>query len=121
IQFIISVQHDCRMGSCQPAVAGKERQEREETNRQRSLIKHTDDDHFIINMGAFHNFTKLCRVLPRTLTQLKPLFVDRKQFHARVSRQARAGRDARRKKTAATRRHNAETKKREAEEAERAA
>ncbi|KAJ7760291.1 hypothetical protein DFH07DRAFT_867863 [Mycena maculata] len=80
---------------CQPAVA--------ETNRQRSLIKHTDDDHFIINMGAFHNFTKLCR--------LKPL----------VSRQARAGRDALRKKTAATRRHNAETKKREAEEAERAA
>ncbi|KAF7376758.1 hypothetical protein MSAN_00093100 [Mycena sanguinolenta] len=121
IQFIISVQHDCRMGGCQPAVAGKERQEREETTRDKSLIKHTDDDHFVINLGAFHNFTRLCRVLPRTLTQLKPLFPERKQFHARVSQQARAGRDARRRKTAATRRHNAETKKREAAEAERAA
>ncbi|KAJ7835607.1 hypothetical protein B0H13DRAFT_2108073 [Mycena leptocephala] len=56
IQFIISVEHDCRMGNCEPAVVGKELQEREETSRHKSLIKHTDDDHFIINMGALHNF-----------------------------------------------------------------
>ncbi|KAJ6607200.1 hypothetical protein B0H10DRAFT_1956459 [Mycena sp. CBHHK59/15] len=43
VQFIMSVQHDCRMGHCQPAVVRKERQEREETNRDKSLIKHTDD------------------------------------------------------------------------------
>ncbi|KAJ7144229.1 hypothetical protein C8R44DRAFT_916194, partial [Mycena epipterygia] len=121
IQFIISVEHDCRMGHCQPAVVGKELQEREETSRNKSLIKHTDDDHFIINMGALHNFPKLCRVLPRTLTQLKPLFPDRKEFHAKVGQKARAGRDARRKKTAAKRRLNAEAKKKEAQDAERAA
>ncbi|KAJ7229581.1 hypothetical protein B0H12DRAFT_1029956 [Mycena haematopus] len=123
IQFIISVQHDCRMGNCQPAVAGKERQEREETNRNKNLIKHTDDDHFIINMGAFHNFTKLCRVLPGPLTRVKPLIPDpeRKEFHAKVAQKARTERDARRKKTAAKRRQNAEAKKKEAEDAERAA
>lgn len=121
IQFIISVEHDCQMGNCQPAVIGKELQEREETNRHKSLIKHTDDDHFIINMGALHNFPKLCRVLPRTLTRLKPLFPDRQEFHAKVGQKARVGRDARRKKTAATRRLNAEAKKKEAQEAERAA
>jgi hypothetical protein len=27
IQFVISVQHDCRIGHCQPAVVGKERQD----------------------------------------------------------------------------------------------
>ncbi|KAJ7235144.1 hypothetical protein B0H12DRAFT_1258243 [Mycena haematopus] len=92
IQFIISVQHDCRMGNCQPAVVGKERQEREETNRQKSLIKHIDDDHFIINMGGLHNFTRLCRVLPPELTRLEPLFPERNEFHYKVARQARAGR-----------------------------
>ncbi|KAJ6600735.1 hypothetical protein B0H10DRAFT_2083083 [Mycena sp. CBHHK59/15] len=112
IPFIISVKHDCRMGNCQPAVID---------NRHKSLIKHTDDDHFIINMGALHNFSKLCRVLPRTLTRLKPLFPDRKDFHAKVRQKARVGRDARRKKTAATRRLNAEAKKKEVQEAERAA
>ncbi|KAJ7882391.1 hypothetical protein B0H14DRAFT_2565379 [Mycena olivaceomarginata] len=99
IQFVISVQHDCRIGHCQPAVVGKERQEREDTSRDKSLIKHTDDDHFLINMGALHNFTKLCRVAQR----------------------AKLGRDARRKKTAAKRRQNAEAKRQEAEDAERVA
>ncbi|KAJ7800652.1 hypothetical protein B0H14DRAFT_2615985 [Mycena olivaceomarginata] len=51
IQFVISIQHDCRIGHCQPAVVGKERQEHEDTSRDKSLIKHTDDDHFLINMG----------------------------------------------------------------------
>ncbi|KAF8206123.1 hypothetical protein K438DRAFT_1507254, partial [Mycena galopus ATCC 62051] len=94
IQFIISVQHDCQMGNCQPAVVGKEQQEPEETNRHKSLIGHTDDDIFIINMSALHNFTKLCHVLPSTLTQLKPLFPERKEFHVKVVQKARAGRDA---------------------------
>jgi hypothetical protein len=121
IQFVISVQHDCRIGHCQPAVVGKERQEREDTSRDKSLIKHTDDDHFLINMGALHNFTKLCRVLPRELTRLKPLFPDRIEFHKKVAQQAKLGRDARRKKTAAKRRQNAEAKRQEAEDAERVA
>jgi hypothetical protein len=121
IQFVISVQHDCRMGHCQPVVAGKEQQEHEETNRDKTLIKHTDDDHFVINMGALHNFTKLCRVLPRELTQLRLLFPERNEFHKKVTQQARAGRDARRKKTAAKRRQNADAKKLEADEADRAA
>ncbi|KAK7014714.1 hypothetical protein R3P38DRAFT_2787543 [Favolaschia claudopus] len=34
-----------------PAVVEKQMQERQETTQDRSLIKHTDDDHFILNMG----------------------------------------------------------------------
>ncbi|KAJ7786686.1 hypothetical protein B0H14DRAFT_2400441, partial [Mycena olivaceomarginata] len=58
IQFVISVQYDCQIGHCQPAVVGKERQEYEDTSQDKSLIKHMDDDHFLINMGALHNFTE---------------------------------------------------------------
>ncbi|KAJ7192460.1 hypothetical protein GGX14DRAFT_305576, partial [Mycena pura] len=96
IQFVISVQHDCLKGRCQPAVVGKERQEREDTNRNKSLLKHTDDDHFIINMSSLHNFTRLCRVLPRVLTELKLLFPAREEFHKKAAKEARAAGESRR-------------------------
>jgi hypothetical protein len=79
------------------------------------LIKHIDDDHFIIDMSALHNFTKLCRVLPRALTQLELVLPERSEFHRTVAQKARAGRDVHRKKTTAKHRQNAEAKKREAE------
>ncbi|KAJ7078983.1 hypothetical protein C8R43DRAFT_1092894 [Mycena crocata] len=119
--FVISVQHDCWIGHCEAAVAGKEQQEREDTSRDRELIKHTDDDHFILNMSALHNFTKLCRALPKALTELTLLVLDRNEFHKKAAREARAGRETRRKKTAAKHRQNAEAKKKQAEEADRAA
>ncbi|KAJ7211999.1 hypothetical protein GGX14DRAFT_323318, partial [Mycena pura] len=60
IKFACSVQHDCRLrigrkGQCKPAVIGKECQEHEETGCDRRLIKHSDDDHFILNMASLHN------------------------------------------------------------------
>jgi hypothetical protein len=119
IQFVIFVQHDCRIGHCQPAVVGKERQEREDTSRDKSLIKHMDDDHFLINMGALHNFTKLCRVLPRELTGSN--HCSPTALNSTKRSRAKLGRDARRKKTAAKRRQNAEAKRQEAEDAERVA
>ncbi|KAK6997431.1 hypothetical protein R3P38DRAFT_3620933 [Favolaschia claudopus] len=42
VQFICSVMHDCRTGKCQPKAVQKERQEREETDRDISLIIHSD-------------------------------------------------------------------------------
>ncbi|KAJ7932327.1 hypothetical protein B0H13DRAFT_1593521, partial [Mycena leptocephala] len=77
VQFVISVQHDCRKGDCQPPIVRKEFQEREETNRNISLLHHSDDDHFIVNISALHNSVKLRRALPRSFTELKPLLVDR--------------------------------------------
>ncbi|KAJ7476284.1 hypothetical protein B0H11DRAFT_1727256 [Mycena galericulata] len=118
IQFGISVQHDCRRGECQVAISGKERQEREVTARDKSLIKHQDDDHFIINMGGLHNFPKLCRALPAEFSKLELRFPEREEFHKVAAQKARRQRDTRRKKTAAKRRQNAEAKKQEALEAE---
>jgi hypothetical protein len=89
------------------------------------LIKHNDNDHFILNLGGFHNFVRICRVLPASLTDLKPLIEDWVAFHKTASSTAQRARKNQRKRTAARRRETAQTKKREAElaaaEAERAA
>ncbi|KAJ6490861.1 hypothetical protein C8R45DRAFT_1096404 [Mycena sanguinolenta] len=90
IQFIFSVQHDCRKGDCQPVAVRKEIQERQETDRNVSLVKHADDDHFVVNMAALHNFVRLCRALPRTFTELRPLYPDRVAFHKSAAEKGRA-------------------------------
>ncbi|KAJ7706508.1 hypothetical protein B0H14DRAFT_3099671 [Mycena olivaceomarginata] len=97
VQFICSVQHDCR-------ISHKERQEREETNRETMLIKHADDDQFVLNMSALHNFAKLRRVLPHSLTKLTALHEDRAKFHKEMTAQAssirtKKAKEDRRKKT----------------------
>ncbi|KAJ7253007.1 hypothetical protein B0H12DRAFT_1017789 [Mycena haematopus] len=121
IQFICSVQHDCRMGNCKPGISRKERQEREETNREAMLIKHSDDDQFVLNMAALHNFAELRRSLPLALTRLKPLHEDRSQFHKEMTVMASSIRTKKRKKTAEKRRQTAAAKKKEAELAAAAA
>ncbi|KAJ7885743.1 hypothetical protein B0H14DRAFT_2563749 [Mycena olivaceomarginata] len=115
IQFLCSVQHDCRRGDCQPTAIQKAVQEREETDRDICLIKHDDDGHFILNMGGFHNFVRICRVLPTSLTDLKPLVEDRVTFHKTASSKAQRARKNQRKRTAARKRETAQAKKREAE------
>ncbi|KAJ7230002.1 hypothetical protein GGX14DRAFT_344444 [Mycena pura] len=115
IQFAFSVQHDCRKGKCLPAVVGKQRQEREETDLDRKLITHSDDDHFIINMAGLHNFDRLCRVLPKAFTMLKPLHNNRAAFHKQVSSRAQMMRTQKRQRTSEKRRATAAAKKKEAE------
>ncbi|KAJ7793439.1 hypothetical protein B0H14DRAFT_2533522 [Mycena olivaceomarginata] len=121
IQHLCSVEHDCRKGNCQPLLKVREVQEREATEREVSLVKHTDDDHFVLNLAAFHNFTSICRALPRSFTELKPLIPDRVAFHKQVALKAQKTRTAKRAQTAARRRQGAEAKRREAAEAEEAA
>jgi hypothetical protein len=115
IQFICSVQHDCRRGDCQPSAVQKAVQEREEIDRDICLIKHDDDDHFILNMGGFHSFVRICRVLPASLTDVEPLIEDRVAFHKTASAKAQRARKNQRKRTAARKRETAQAKKREAE------
>ncbi|KAJ6448104.1 hypothetical protein C8R45DRAFT_1115491 [Mycena sanguinolenta] len=121
LQFIFSVQHDCRQGKCQPVVIGKHFQEREETMLDRELIKHSDDDNFIINMAALHNFTELVKVLPTRLTKLEYLHADREKFHHECATKANEARVKKRARTAAKRRATAAEKKKQAEDAAAAA
>ncbi|KAJ7189337.1 hypothetical protein B0H12DRAFT_957576, partial [Mycena haematopus] len=83
--FVFSVQHDCRKGKCQPTVVGEHLQEREATTLDRQLIQHSDDDSFVVNMAALHNFVELVKVLPKTLTELQYLQTDRERFHRKCA------------------------------------
>ncbi|KAK6971497.1 hypothetical protein R3P38DRAFT_3336712 [Favolaschia claudopus] len=67
----IPLQHDCCMGHCKPAVVEKQMQERQETTQDRSLIKHTDDDHFILNMGRAPSCARASRDKGRKKTAEK--------------------------------------------------
>ncbi|KAF7314129.1 hypothetical protein HMN09_00572000 [Mycena chlorophos] len=121
IRFGCSVQHDCRTQGCRPSVIGKQRQEREETTHDIHLIKHDDDEHFVLNLGAIHNFVELTRTLPAELYKLKPLQADRLAFHTSIANQAHSARSAARAKTAEKRAATAAAKKARAAEAAEAA
>lgn len=88
VYFKISVQHDCRRGKCLPTVIRREHQERAETEREIQLISHSDDDYFILNMGALHNFVEVCRILPRDLIKPLPHQTDRQAFHRQTAHRA---------------------------------
>ncbi|KAF7317051.1 FAD-binding-3 domain-containing protein [Mycena chlorophos] len=117
LQFMCSVQHDCSRGRCKPTVSGRLRQEREETTKEVSLIRHADDEHFILNMAGLHNFVELRRILPASFTTLKPLHEDRRGFHNETAAKAKQLRMTNREKAAEKRRIKAAEKKRLAEAA----
>ncbi|KAF7314261.1 hypothetical protein MKEN_00898700 [Mycena kentingensis (nom. inval.)] len=117
VLFICNVVHDCRFGRCKPAISGKVVQEREETMQDRSLIKHTDDDRFVLNLAGFHNFMELRRLLPPQLTELQPLHPNREVFHREMALRAQDLRRTKREKTAAKRRAATAEKRRLAAEA----
>ncbi|KAF7304147.1 hypothetical protein MIND_00646400 [Mycena indigotica] len=117
MEFSCSVQHDCRMGHCQPAVVAKERQERQDTTRDISLVRHGDDENFVLNLGSVHNFVELTRVLPRNLWKLNALHDNHLLFHTQMAVKARASRLIAREKTAEKQRATAAKKKEQAEEA----
>ncbi|TRM55333.1 hypothetical protein BD626DRAFT_444655 [Schizophyllum amplum] len=81
VLFIFSAQHDCRTFGCKSFVQVTEVQEHQKTDRQRSLLKHEDDDHFIVNIYAIHNAVELRRAISRELMKPIPLFADRRAHH----------------------------------------
>ncbi|KAJ3992124.1 hypothetical protein F5050DRAFT_1580171, partial [Lentinula boryana] len=113
IQFIINVQHDCRAAGCSPTGSYRQRQERIESNRQLSCIKHVDNsERYIINTHALHNASRIRRYLPRYLTVPRQLICDQKTWHIEIATTLRASqnfkRAERKEKNAMTREKNKE-------------
>ncbi|KAG8914101.1 hypothetical protein FRC01_004225 [Tulasnella sp. 417] len=71
---------------------------------------HTEDSQFVINLHALHNADILRKTLPRRLTQPRPLYSNRREFHAsqaaRLQVSGPAKRAATQEKAAATRAAN---------------
>ncbi|KAK0430360.1 hypothetical protein EV421DRAFT_1893571 [Armillaria borealis] len=85
VQFIISVQHDCRLVGCQASLLQPQLQERQLTECTSCALSHADDDHFVINTFALHNAILLRKFLPRSLTEPKPLYTDRQSHHVEIA------------------------------------
>ncbi|KAJ7073776.1 hypothetical protein C8F01DRAFT_1271598 [Mycena amicta] len=102
--FVFSAEHDCRMAGCQPTAVRAVIQERIATSRTISLLEHTDNEHFLVNMTALHNATLLRRVLPRALTVPRPIYIDRRTHHSELAAVLRVSQKSRRAETQAKRR-----------------
>ncbi|KAG7095165.1 hypothetical protein E1B28_005944 [Marasmius oreades] len=85
ILFRQNVQHDCRKSKCEGTGVRARQQERQESNRIIQFIEHKSDDHFLINLYAFHNAHLVRRILPRGLTAPSLFFPDRINQHDKVA------------------------------------
>lgn len=63
----INVQHDCATASCTQSQTKYERQERQETNKTKTIIEHAPTNIFILNMHALHNYKRIAAVVPSKL------------------------------------------------------
>ncbi|KAG8796301.1 hypothetical protein FRC12_000716, partial [Ceratobasidium sp. 428] len=66
IVCLVNMQHDCT-NACTNTRAVREVQEREQTNKTRYSIQHSDNTRFVINLHAFHNAELIRRALPADL------------------------------------------------------
>ncbi|THU88819.1 hypothetical protein K435DRAFT_729596 [Dendrothele bispora CBS 962.96] len=108
ILFRVSVQHDCRLNHCQLTGKKAVRQERKETSQHVAVLAHVNDDNFIINTHALHNATLLRQLLPRALTEPRPLRENRQAYHLEVSKKYQDDQEKKRKATSEKRKATAE-------------
>lgn len=87
------------MAKCQANTLQAQRQERQVTTRQDKMIKHEDDNHFLINTFAIHNATLLQKILPRQLIAPKKLYDNRQLHHAMRAATLRVDQTAKRART----------------------
>lgn len=90
IECIVNVQHDCHRGHCTPTAKQYLNQERETTSRFRSIIKHNDDDHFIINTQSLHNYKTIAKALPTSLQTTSFHIVDEASLRRSAAEQIRS-------------------------------
>lgn len=85
IQFMINVQHDCRIAGCSATGFHRQRQEHMDLDSTISCIKHIQDERYIINTHALHNAARLqCY-----LTVPQPIIPERSKWHAEIAAEMR--------------------------------
>lgn len=110
------MEHDCRREACEiDRTAGRQVQEREETELTVALVKYSSDDHFVVNFTGLHNAHLLRRVFPALLFsggepgRSDGSVRDRRQLHGELALKLRHVNDAKRakasEKRAITNRH----------------
>nr|KIR48555.1 hypothetical protein I312_02405 [Cryptococcus bacillisporus CA1280] len=76
IEFLFSAVHGCLAGGCLEDGERVAFQEREATMKKVAVVRHRDEERFVINTCAFHNVDVLMSALPRELSQPRRLLKD---------------------------------------------
>ncbi|ADV24058.1 hypothetical protein I305_02437 [Cryptococcus gattii E566] len=76
IEFLFSAVHDCVVGGCLEDGEEVVFQERETTTKKVAVVRHRDEERFVINTCAFHNIDVLMSALPQELSQPRRLLKD---------------------------------------------
>ncbi|KAJ7180000.1 hypothetical protein C8R43DRAFT_822415, partial [Mycena crocata] len=64
LESAVNLQHDCHRGSCGPDGTSPVMQEREKTSKTKPVIRHTDDNNFIVNTASLHNYVQIAAATP---------------------------------------------------------
>lgn len=64
---MVNLQHDCHRGQCSADGQQTLHQEREAISRTRKVTKHTDDEHYVVNIQSLHNYKSIANALPANL------------------------------------------------------
>ncbi len=96
------MQHDCITAGCWDTETVPIRQERQETTRMKQIVQHVvgDEDIYLLNSHALHNYQHLANVIPTHLKLQICVVADGKSARARAAKGLRE--NAASKKAAAT-------------------
>ncbi|THG97865.1 hypothetical protein EW026_g4222 [Hermanssonia centrifuga] len=99
---VVNVQHDCITAGCWDTETVPIRQERQETTRMKQIVQHVvgDEDIYLLNSHALHNYQHLANVIPTHLKLQICVVADGKSARARAAKGLRE--NAASKKAAAT-------------------
>jgi hypothetical protein len=64
IECAVNLQHDCYHGKCGPQNSISILQEREVTSIPRAIIRHADDERFIVNTTSLRNYRQIASAIP---------------------------------------------------------
>ncbi|KAJ7104554.1 hypothetical protein C8R43DRAFT_824771, partial [Mycena crocata] len=64
LESAVNLQHDRFHGSCGADGSSPIMQEREKTCKTKPLIRHTDDNNFIVNTASLHNYFQIAAATP---------------------------------------------------------
>lgn len=84
VELVFNAQHDCERLGCQPTGRRALRQERIETDQFITVIEHTREDHYIVNIHSFHRAHLIRKIFDSASYAISPV-LDRKALHMELA------------------------------------
>lgn len=73
VELVFNAQHDCERLGCQPTGRRVLKQERIETDQFITVIEHTEEEHYIVNIHSFHRAHLVRKVFDSSSYAISPV------------------------------------------------